>query len=61
MRQVSPARGGIAGKDGECFGVMQYWSTGWSVEKSKRQNFNLNTFLSLLYYSTTPLLPKPLA
>jgi hypothetical protein len=42
------------------FGVLEYWSAGvleyWSVGKCKNPNFNLNKSLSLLHYSTTPLL-----
>jgi hypothetical protein len=50
LGQVSPARGGITGKDG-----LLFWSKGvlecWSVGKSQSPNFNLNKSLSSLHYS----------
>ena len=48
---------GCAGKDCELFwstGVLEYWSVG----KSQSPNFNLKKTLSLLHYSTTPLLQE---
>ena len=51
MGQVSPARGGIAGR---WPAVLEYRSVG----KSRSPNFNLNKSLSLIHYSTSPLIQQ---